>query len=168
MLTAKQGERGRGSMTTGEAHVIFISSITAPDWLMVMSSALTNTTSRRSADSARSTHITLTSIEKPSVFLLAGAPALTMTREEDATSVSKEGGEGVSKVSTAEALLPTSTTRIRGEKKAEGLLVFAPILMLVGSIADTGRMKRGKHVTDTGADAHKADDGACARGKTHA
>ena len=50
MLTEKQGERGRGSITTGAAQIMCMSSMTTPDEDTPISSARTSTLSAAPAD----------------------------------------------------------------------------------------------------------------------
>jgi hypothetical protein len=85
-----------------------------------------------------SKHDTLTETAVPAAHVPAGIAALTTTCAVVATRESEGGAGATLRVSTANALLPTSTKSERGEKTAVILLLFDPKPMLLGSIDGGG------------------------------
>jgi hypothetical protein len=85
-----------------------------------------------------SKHDTLTETAAPAAPEPAGIDALTITCAVVATRESEGGAGATLRVSTANALLPTSAKSERGEKTAVRLLLFDPKPTLLGSIDGRG------------------------------
>jgi hypothetical protein len=145
-------------------QLTLISSSTTAGALEPIYTALTKTV----PGPATSRHATLTGM---SVSWAPGAAeaALTVTCAEVATNES-DGGEARRPTErNADALLPRRTTRERGEKEADMLVLLVPMPILLGNIGEKGcRRGRGVHVTGAGVPEQTATAGASGIGYTHA